>query len=111
MGVPIPPIFAATGMANVSATRPLPSGGNALNTGVRKVSIMAAVAVLETNMEKAPVMRMNPKSTISDFRPKGRSKARAKNTSKPDFVAAIANMKPPKKRMMIGSAKVAIKAL
>ena len=111
IGVPIPPILAATGMANVRATRPLPSGGNALNTGVRKVNIMAAVAVLDTNMEKAPVMRINPRRTISDRLPKGRNNARAKKTSSPDLVAAMANMKPPKKRMMIGSAKVAINAL
>ncbi|CUQ45302.1 Uncharacterised protein [Segatella copri] len=38
IGVPIPPRLAPIGMAMVSATRPLPEGGNDLNTGVRKVS-------------------------------------------------------------------------
>ena len=72
---------------------------------------MAAVAVFETNIEKAPVMRIKPKSTISDLRPKGRSRLRAKKTSSPDFVAAMANINPPKNRMIMGSAKVAMRAL
>ena len=41
-----------------------PSGGNCLNIGARKVSIIAAVAVLDTNIENNPVMRRNPKSTF-----------------------------------------------
>ena len=111
IGVPIPPMLAATGIESVKATRPLPSGGSALNTGARKVSIIAAVAVLLTNIENTPVMRMKPSSTFSLLLPKGLSSVRAKSTSSPDFVAAIASMKPPRKRMMIGSANVAISAL
>ncbi len=71
IGVAIPPILAATGIESVKAIRPLPSGGSCLNTGVRKVSIIAAVAVLETNIENKPVIRIKPKSTLSDFFPKG----------------------------------------
>ena len=108
MGVPIPPMLAATGIDSVSAIRPLPSGGNERNTGVRKVSIMAAVAVLLTNIENTPVMRMKPSSTFSLFVPKGFISVRASSTSRPDLVAAIAKIKPPKNKMMIGSAKVAI---
>ena len=37
--------------------------GSAFNTGVRKVSIMAAVAVLLRNIENAAVTRMNPNNT------------------------------------------------
>ena len=110
MGVPIPPMLAAIGIASVSATRPLPSGGNALNTGVRKVNIIAAVAVLDINIEKAPVIRIKPNNTFSDFLPNGFKSVRAKSTSNPDFVAAMARINPPKKRMMMGSAKVAINA-
>ncbi len=108
MGVPIPPMLAATGMDSVRATRPLPSGGRALNTGVRKVSIMAAVAVLLTNMENTPVMSRNPSSTFSLLVPNGLMSVRARNTSSLDLVAAMARMKPPRNSMIIGSAKVAI---
>ena len=108
MGVPIPPMLAATGMESVRAMRPFPSAGNVRNTGARNVSIMAAVAVLLTNIENTPVMRMKPKSTFSLLVPKGRMRVRASRTSRPDFVAAIARMKPPRKRMMMGSAKVAM---
>ena len=111
MGVPMPPMLAATGIESVSATRPLPSGGRALNTGARKVSIMAAVAVLLTNIEKTPVMRMNPRSTFSLLLPNGLSSVRARSTSRPDLVAAMARMNPPRNRMMIGSANVAMSAL
>lgn len=65
VGVPMPPRLAATGIDRVKAMRPLPSGGNCLNTGVRNVSIMAAVAVLLTNIEKNPVISINPSSTFS----------------------------------------------
>ena len=71
IGVPIPPRLAAIGIDSASAMRPLPSGGNCLNTGVRKVSIMAAVAVLLTNIENKPVMSRKPSNTLSLFVPKG----------------------------------------
>ena len=108
IGVPIPPRLAPTGIAMVNAMRPFPLAGNALKTGVRKVSIMAAVAVLEMNIEKMPVMSRKPKSTYSLRSPKGLMSVRAINTSKPLFVAAMANTNPPRKRMMVGSAKQAI---
>ena len=66
------------------------------------------MAVLEINMEKIPVMSMKPKSTFSDFLPNGFIRFRAITTSSPDFVAAIAKMKPPRKRMIVGSAKHAM---
>ena len=108
MGVPIPPRLAATGILNVSAMRPLPLAGRAANTGVRKVSIMAAVAVLLTNMENTPVMSKKPNSTFSLLRPKGLIMERASRTSSPDLEAAMARMKPPKKSMITGSAKEAM---
>ena len=108
MGVPIPPRLAATGIDRAREMRPLPSGGNWRNTGVRKVSIMAAVAVLETNIENRPVMSRNPKSTLLLFLPKGLSSTLANWASSPVFVAAMARMKPPMNNMITGSAKVAI---
>ena len=108
MGVPMPPRLAARGMLSAMAMRPLPSGGSWRNTGVRNVSIIAAVAVLETNMEKRPVIRMNPNSTFSLLVPNGFSSTLANWASSPVFVAAMARMKPPMNSMMTGSAKVAI---
>ena len=108
MGVAIPPRLAATGILSVSAIRPLPDAGRAANTGVRKVNIMAAVAVLLTNIEKTPVMSKKPNKTFSLFFPKGFIRFFANNTSNPDFVAAIAKIKPPKKSMITGLAKVAM---
>ena len=68
----------------------------------------AAVAVLEMNMENTPVMRRKPKSTFSLFCPKGFISVRAARTSRPLLVAAIANTKPPKNKMIVGSAKHAM---
>ena len=110
IGVPIPPIFAPIGMARRSAVRPFASG-IAFNTGAKKAIIIAAVAVLLTNIEKKPVMRMKPRSTLVLFLPKGFKRMRASVTSRPVFVAAIANINPPRKRMIMGSAKVAITSL
>ena len=108
IGVPMPPRLAATGIDSAIAMRPLPSAGSCLNTGVRKVSIIAAVAVFETNIEKRPVMSRKPSNTFSLFLPKGFSNALANCASRPVFVAAIARMKPPMKSMMTGSAKQAM---
>ena len=111
MGVPIPPRLAATGIDIASAMRPLPSGGNWRNTGVRNVSIMAAVAVLDTNIEKRPVMSRKPSRTISLFVPNGFSSTLASWASRPVFVAAMASTKPPMNSMMTGSANVAMTPL
>ena len=111
MGVPIPPRLAANGMLSAMAMRPLPSGGNCRNTGVRNVSIMAAVAVLDTNMENRPVMRINPSSTLSLLLPKGFSSTFASCASSPVLVAAMARINPPMNSMMTGSAKVAMTLL
>ena len=75
---------------------------------MRKVSIMAAVAVLETNMENSPVISKNPSNTNSLLLPKGLSNALANWASSPVLVAAMASMKPPMNSMITGSAKVAI---
>ena len=69
---------------------------------------MAAVAVLDINMEKIPVMSMKPKSTFSERLPKGAMSVLAMSTSRRLLVAAMAMMKPPKKRMIVGSAKHAM---
>ena len=111
IGVPIPPRLAAKGMLSAIAMRPFPSGGSCRNTGVRKVSIIAAVAVFDTNIEKSPVIRIKPNSTFSLFCPKGFSSTLASCASSPVLVAAIAKMKPPMNSMMTGSANVAITLL
>ena len=72
------------------------------------MSIIAAVAVLLTNIEKIPVISRKPNSTFSLLRPNGRIRFLASNTSKPDLVAAIAKKNPPRKRIITGLAKVAI---
>lgn len=108
MGVPKPPKFAATGIDKVNAIRPLPFAGSAANTGARKVSINAAVAVLEINIENNPVISRKPSKTFSLFFPNGRIRFRANKVSSPDLDAAIAMMKPARKSIMIGSANEAI---
>ena len=87
MGVPKPPKFAATGIDKVNAIRPLPFAGSAANTGARKVSINAAVAVLEINIENNPVIRRKPSKTFSLFFPNGRIRFRANKVSSPDLDA------------------------
>ena len=111
IGVPIPPRLAATGIDIARAIRPLPSGGNWRNTGVRNVSIIAAVAVFDTNIENRPVTSRKPKSTISLLVPKGLSNTLANWASRPVFVAAIASTNPPINNIITGSAKQAITPL
>ena len=108
IGVPIPPRLAAIGIDIVKAIRPLPLAGRAAKTGVRKVSIKAAVAVFEMNIEKSPVISRNPKRTFSLLFPKGLIRLRAKSVSSPDFEAAIAKINPARKSIIIGSAKDAM---
>ena len=107
----MPPMLAPRGMARAKAILPFPLAGSVFRTGARKVSIMAAVAVLLRNMENNPVTSRKPSKTFSDFVPKGLSKTFASLTSSPLFVAAIARMKPPMKSMMMGFAKQAMMAL
>ena len=66
IGVPIPPTLAEIGMAKAKAILPFPSAGSAFKTGARKVSIIAAVAVLLKNMENTPVTTRNPNNTYLD---------------------------------------------
>ena len=105
IGVAIPPTFAAIGIESANAIFPFPSAGSDLSTGVRNVSIIAAVAVLLRNIENTAVTRMNPRSTKRDCFPKGLRRILARVTSRPLFVAAIARMNPPMKSIIIGSAK------
>ena len=78
IGVPIPPTFAAIGIARARAVLPFPSAGRALSTGPRNVSIIAAVAVFERNIEKTPVTIRKPRRTNLGFFPKGLSITRAR---------------------------------
>ena len=90
---------------------PFSVAGNCLMMGAMKVSIIAAVAVLLTNIEKMAVTRMKPSSTMRGLEPKGLSIARAILTSMPLFDATRASMKPPIKSITVGLAKVFIMAL
>ena len=111
IGVPIPPMFAAIGIARASEILPPPSFGSVARTGVRKVSIIAAVAVLLMNIEKIPMTSRTPRRTVLGFVPKGLSITFASCTSRPTFVAANARTKPPRKSMMTGSANAAMISL
>ena len=55
---------APIGIAKASAAHPFSSCGRDLSTGARNVSIIAAVAVLLTNIEKIAVTSIKPKSTV-----------------------------------------------
>ena len=107
IGVPIPPRLAAIGMARARAILPFPSGGRVFRTGARKVSIIAAVAVLLMNIENMPITSRKPRRTNSDFLPNGFRRTRANWTSIPTLVAAIARMNPPRNSIITGSANVA----
>ena len=111
IGVPRPPMLAAIGIAIARLTRPPPSAGSVRSTGARKASIIAAVAVLLMNIDITLISVRKPRSTHFGFVPKGLSITRASTTSRPTLLAQIANTKPPKNSMMIGSAKAAISSL
>ena len=106
IGVARPPMLAPMGIASASAAVPFSFCGNWRNTGARKVSIMAAVAVLLTNIENRAVTSMKPNSTTYGFEPKGLSKARAMLTSTPLFDATSASMNPPMNSITVGLANV-----
>ena len=111
IGVPIPPMLAAIGIARAREILPPPSAGKVRRTGVRNVSIIAAVAVLLMNIENTPITRRTPRRTVLGFFPNGLSITLASCTSSPTFVAAKARTKPPRKSMMTGSAKAAMISL
>ena len=98
-------------MASASAVRSFEPSGIALSTGVRKASIMAAVAVLLTNAEKMAVTTMKPRSTVSDLVPNGLRRIRAETTSSRVLVMPMARMNPPMKSRMVGSAKQCMMSL
>ena len=75
------------------------------------MSIIAAVAVFDTNIENRPVTNRKPRRTISLRVPKGFSSTLANCASSPVFVAAMASTKPPMNSMMTGSANEAITPL
>ncbi|CSA24603.1 Uncharacterised protein [Vibrio cholerae] len=108
MGVPIPPILAATGIQSANATRPGSLGPKTAITGVKIESIMAVVAVFDINIENTAVIIIKPNITYFGLLPNGLSSTRAKLTSSRYLVAAIARKKPPKNSMIIGLAKVAM---
>ena len=105
IGVARPPMLAPMGIARARAVVPLSVAGNCLIIGAMKVSIIAAVAVLLTNIENMAVTRMKPSNTMRGFEPKGLSIARAMLTSMPLFDATSARMKPPIKSITVGLAK------
>ena len=111
IGVAIPPMFAPIGMARARAVRSLLPSGIARNTGARKASIIAAVAVLLTNAEKMAVTRMNPRRIVAGFVPNGASSFLASTTSSLVFVIPMASTKPPMNRRIVGSAKQCIRLL
>ena len=111
IGVPIPPRLAATGIANANPAWPFSLAGSVLRTGARKVSIIAAVAVLLMNIENTPMTMRKPRSTNLGLVPNGFSRTLASWTSRPTLVAAIARRNPPRKSMMVGSANAARRAL
>ena len=106
IGVPTPPMFAASGMERMKANLAGSSGLNSFITGARIASIKAVVAVLLMNIEKTAVIIINPSMTNRGSFPKGLNKTRARLRSRRYLVAAIARKKPPRKSMMIGEAKV-----
>ena len=111
IGVPIPPMFAATGIHNANAIRPGSFGPNTAITGVKMDNIIAVVAVFDMNIEKIAVISIKPSMTYFGFCPNGLSSTRAKLTSNRYLVAAIARKNPPKNSMMIGLANVAMMSL
>ena len=111
IGVPSPPMLAAIGIAIARLTRPPPSAGSVRNTGAKKANIIAAVAVLLMNIDITLMSVRKPRSTHFGLVPNGLSITRAKTTSSPTLLAAIAKTKPPKNNMMIGSAKDAMISL
>ena len=104
-------MFAATGMASARPILPLSSAGSFPSTGTRKASIMAAVAVLDMNIEKMAITSRKPSRTIFGWVPNRESRARAIVTSRPYFSATMASTKPPMKSITTGSAKEAIRLL
>ena len=104
IGVPMPPRLAATGMDRARPILPLSSTGSFESTGARRVSIIAAVAVLLMNIENTEIMIRKPRSTNCGLVPKSFSSARAMVTSRLYFSAIMASTKPPRKSMTTGSA-------
>ena len=72
---------------------------------------MAAVAVLDMNIEKMAITSRKPRRTIFGLVPNRDSSARAIVTSRPYFSAMMARTKPPRKSITTGSAKEAIRLL
>ena len=106
MGVPIPPMFAATGMERIKPILPLSFISKRPTTGATMESIMAVVAVLLMNIEKTAVINMMPNMTNLGLDPKGANSTRARFWSNRYLVAAMARKNPPRNRMMMGEANV-----
>lgn len=82
IGVPIPPMFAATGIQSANAIRPGSLGPNTAITGVNIDNIIAVVAVFDINIENIAVISIRPNMTNLGFCPNGLSNTLARFTSK-----------------------------
>ena len=111
MGVPIPPILAARGMARARPVLPFSFSGNVESTGARKVRNTAAVAVSLINIEKVAITQSKPRSTDFGFLPKGFRRIRANLTSIPYLEETAARTNPPRNSITTGSEKARISSL
>ena len=105
-GVPMPPTFAASGIARASPARALPRGRTP-RMGITTVNMVAVVAVLDMNMDSTAVMSISPRVVMRADSGKGRSITAARLWSRPYFSAPSAIMKPPMNRIITGFARVA----
>ena len=111
IGVPIPPRFAAIGMARIKAVLPLSSLGNNFKKGKTIASIIAVVAVLLINIEKHALKVIIPKRMIFGFLPNRLRRIPEMFWSSLYFVAALARKNPPRNSRITGAASVAIISL
>ena len=72
---------------------------------------MAAVAVLDINIDITLIRVKKPRSTHLGLVPKGLSITRANTISRPTLLAVMASTKPPRNNMIIGSANDAMISL
>ncbi len=104
-GVPIPPMFAATGMDRATPVRAGPGGRDAI-TGTTTANIVAVVAVLDTNIDSDAVITIRPSTAARGPRANGRSSTAARLRSRSNLAAPSAMRKPPRKSTITGSASV-----
>ena len=105
-GVPMPPTFAARGIASATPARALPAGSD-LRMGMTTANIVAVVAVFDMNMLSRAVISIRPSTVIRALLGKGLSMTDARLRSIPYFSAPCAIMNPPRNRMITGLARAA----